>query len=620
MVELTFGEKLLIARKQLDLYQYQMAERLGVHPNSLTKYERGEGKPHAAVVRMFDLLCAQHGIQFDEYKSGETHKGAAMKIVLAEKVSPATLAVFAAEQGWEVKTHDQLTDGLPAALAEADALVVRSAVQVDDALLDHAPKLRVIGRAGVGVDNIDTGAATRRGIVVMNTPGANAVAVAELTLCLMVALARKVPAANNSMHAGRWEKKSLQGTELRGKTLGILGLGRIGLEVARRARGFGMEIVGSDPFVSPAVARENGIILVPWEELFAKSDYLTLHVGLTPQTQGIINAKNLAIMKKGVRIVNCARGELVEEAALVEALKSGQVAGAALDVLAVEPPKNSPFFDMDNVILTPHIAGSTNEAQEAVGVQIARQVREYLKLGVVQNAVNLPSLSHEEYVQLAPYIDLAGRLGAFLAQAGKGGISPQQAKSGLVGGPGIESIHIVYGGTLADSKTELIRNAAIAGLLEGSENVNRINAAAVAEERGIRVHEEKEESHRGGAATVLTIELHTASGTSHASATVIHGEQPRLLQFDGIDVEAPLEGNLIVCRNLDVPGVIGRIGTILGEHGVNIANFALGREREGKHPVKAISVVQVDAPVSPEVLTALGTIEALLEARLVKLG
>ncbi len=610
MSELTFGEKLLIARKQLDLFQYEMAERLGVHPNSLTKYERGEGKPHAAVVRMFDLLCEQQGIRFDEYEGGSAaaDKGAAMKIVLAEKVSPATLAVFAAEPGWEVKTHDQLPEGLPAALAEADALVVRSAVQVDDALLEHAPKLRVIGRAGVGVDNIDVEAATRRGIVVMNTPGANAVAVAELTVGLMLALARKMPAANATMHAGKWEKKSLQGTELRGKTLGILGLGRIGLEVAKRARGFGLEIIGADPFVSVAVARENGILLVPLEELFAKADYLTLHVGLTPQTNGIINAKTLAAMKKGVRIINCARGELVDDAALVEALKSGQVAGAALDVFAVEPPKDSPYFALDNVILTPHIAGSTAEAQEAVGVQIAQQVREYLKLGVVQNAVNLPSLSHEEYVQLAPYIDLGGRLGAFLAQAGKSGI---------------EAIHLVYGGALTEAKTDLVRNAAIAGLLQGSENINRINAAAVAGERGIRVHEEKEESHRGGAATVLTVVLHSAQGESRASATVIHGEQPRLLAFDGIDIETPLEGTLLVCRNLDVPGVIGRIGTILGQQGVNIANFALGRERRVpgvKQLVKALAVVQVDEPVSESVLEALKPIEALLEARLVKLS
>ena len=606
MAELSFAEKLLIARKQLDLYQYEMAGRLGVHPNSITNYERGEGKPHAAVVRMFDLLCESEGIRFDEYESASAaaDKGDAMKIVLAEKVSPATLAVFAAEPGWKVLTHDQLPDGLPAALADADALVVRSAVQVDDALMEHAPKLRVVGRAGVGVDNIDANAATRRGIVVMNTPGANAVAVAELTIGLMLALARKLPAANSTMHAGKWEKKSLQGAELRGKTLGILGLGRIGLEVARRAKGFGLEIVGCDPFVSAAVARENGIKLVTLDELIAGSDYVTLHVGLTTQTAGVINAKSLAAMKKGVRIIDCARGELVDDAALVEALKSGQVAGAALDVFVEEPAKNSPYAELDNVILTPHIAVSTAEAQEAVGVQIAMQVREYLKLGVVQNAVNLPSLSHEEYVVLAPYIDLAGRLGSFLAQTGKGGI---------------EAIDLVYGGSLAEAKTDLVRNAAIEGLLQGSENVNRINAAAVAQERGIRVHEEKQETHRGGAASVLTVELHTGAGSSRASATVLHGEQPRLLEFDSIDIETPLEGNLLVCRNLDVPGVIGRIGTILGEHGVNIANFALGRQRSGVKPVKALAVVQVDAPVSGAVLDDLARIEALLEARPVSL-
>ncbi len=602
MAELTFGEKLLIARKQLDLYQYEMAEKLGVHANSITKYERGEGKPHAAVVRMFDLLCEQQGIRFDKYESAQ--KGDGMKVVLAEKVSPATLAVFSAEPGWDVKTHDQLTDGLAAALADTDALVVRSAVQVDDALMEKAPKLRVIGRAGVGVDNIDAEAATRRGIVVMNTPGANAVAVAELTLGLMIALARKLPAANTSMHAGKWDKKNLQGGELRGKTLGILGLGRIGLEVAKRARGFGLDIIGSDPFVSAAVARENGIKLVTLDELIAGSDFLTLHVGLTPQTTGVINEKSIAKMKKGVRIINCARGELIEDAALVAALKSGQVAGAALDVFTAEPPKESPYFGLDNVILTPHIAGSTAEAQEAVGIQIARQVRDYLKLGVVQNAVNLPSLTHEEYVVLAPHIDMAGRLGAFLAQAGKGGI---------------ESIDLIYSGTLSEAKTELVRNAAVAGLLQGSENVNRINATAVAGERGIRICEQKAETHRGGAASVLTIEMHTANGVSRASATVIHGEQPRLLEFDSIDIETPLEGNLLVCRNLDVPGVIGRIGTILGEKGVNIANFALGRERAGAKPVKALAVVQVDAPVSETVLEALSTIEALLEAKSVKL-
>jgi D-3-phosphoglycerate dehydrogenase len=612
MPELTFGEKLILARKQLNLYQYQMAEKLGVHPNSIWKYEQGEGKPQASVVRIFEMFCAQNNIQFDDFLSPTQAKGPKMKIVLAEKVSPATLAVLASEPDWQILTPDdvaKLPGKLPEALADADALVVRSAVQVDDALLEHAPKLRVIGRAGVGVDNIDADSATRRGIVVMNTPGANAVAVAELTLGLMLALARKLPLANSTMHAGKWEKKSLQGVELRGKTLGILGLGRIGLEVAKRAQGFGMTLIAHDPFVSAAVAREAGIKLVSTEELFAESDYLSLHVGLTPQTTGIINERTIATMKRGVRILNCARGELIEEAALVAALQSGQVGGAALDVFTVEPPKDSPLAGLPNVILTPHIAGSTDEAQEAIGIQLARQVREYLKLGVVQNAVNVASLTHEEYVQLAPFIDLAGRLGDFLSQA-----APRN----------IESIHLTYSGALAEGKTDLLRNAAIAGLLAQSEHVNRINAATVAQERGIRIHEEKHESRRGGVSNVLSITLHDASGSTKGSATVLHGEQPRLLAFDGMDIEAPLEGSLLVCRNLDVPGVIGNIGTVLGQQGVNIANFALGRQRSaagtGDGPLKALSVVQVDEPIGAEVLEALAKIPNLLQVRLVRLG
>lgn len=527
-----------------------------------------------------------------------------MKIVLAEKVSPATLAVFQAEPEWQIVTHDQIKNSLAAELADADGLVVRSAVKADDALMAAAPKLRVIGRAGVGVDNIDAAAATRRGIVVMNTPGANAIAVAELTLGTMIALARKLPAANASMHAGKWEKKSLQGVELRGKTLGILGLGRIGLEVARRARAFGMEIIGHDPFVSAAIARENSIKLVSTEELFRESDYLTLHVGLTPQTAGIINATTLATMKKGVRIINCARGELVVGEALAEALKSGQVAGAALDVFEKEPPKDSPYFGLENAILTPHIAGTTAEAQEAVGVQIAHQVREYLKLGVVQNAINLPSLTHEEYAELAPYITLADRLGAFLAQFAEGSL---------------ESVHIIYSGRLAEAKTELVRNSAVEGILGHSEGVNRINAASVAEERGIRVHEEKKAAPSGGAGNVLKLKIHTSTGDVTASGTVLHGSSARLLRLNGIDIEAPLEGTLITLKNQDVPGVIGRVGTILAEHHINIANFALGRE--GREPQgTALAVVQVDGTVTDATLKALRTVDAIHEVRLASLG
>jgi D-3-phosphoglycerate dehydrogenase len=545
-----------------------------------------------------------------------------LKIVLAEKVSPATLAVFKQEPGWQIVTPDQIKNGLAAELADADALVVRSAVQVDSKLLESAPKLRVIGRAGVGVDNIDTPAATHRGIVVMNTPGANAVAVAELTLGLMISMARSVPRANATMHAGKWEKKSLQGSELRGKTLGIVGLGRIGLEVARRAASFGMDIIGYDPFVAPVIARENNVTLVPIDQIFKSSDYLTLHVGLTTQTEGLINQTSIRIMKKGIRIINCARGELIVEQALADAIQSGHVAGAALDVFHQEPLKESPFFNLDNVILSPHIAGATDEAQEAIGIQLAMQVRDYLKLGVVQNAVNLPSLSHEEYLEVAPYIEMAERLGHFLSHATPGNL---------------ENIQITYTGRIATGKTDLIRNAAIAGIFadtDGGSTANRINAAAIAAERGIRLQEDKREFTTGGAGSVLKIVLHSSDGDTSASATVLHGTSPRLLTYDGIDIEAPLHGTLVAIRNHDVPGVVGRIGTILGEHSVNIANFALGRAadparaqgtaRSQRVPQgQALAVVQIDVPNAASAtaaVEALRKVEAIASVRLIELA
>jgi D-3-phosphoglycerate dehydrogenase len=537
-----------------------------------------------------------------------------LKIVLAEKVSPATLAVFQQEPGWQIVTPDQIKNGLAAELADADALVVRSAVQADAKLLESAPKLRVIGRAGVGVDNIDTAAATHRGIVVMNTPGANAVAVAELTLGLMVSMARSIPRANVTMHAGKWEKKSLQGSELRGKTLGIVGLGRIGLEVARRAASFGMNILGYDPFVAPVIARENNVTLVPIDQIFKESDYLTLHVGLTTQTEGLINATSIKIMKPGIRIINCARGELIVEQALADALKSGQVGGAALDVFHSEPLKDSPFFNLDNVLLSPHIAGSTDEAQEAIGIQLAMQVRDYLKLGVVQNAVNLPSLSHEEYIEVAPYIEMAERLGHFLSHATPGNL---------------ENIQMTYSGRIASGKTDLIRNAAIAGIFADDETVNRINAAAIAAERGIRIQEDKKEFTTGGSGSVLKIVLHSSDGDTSASATVLHGTSPRLLTYDGIDIEAPLNGTLVSIRNHDVPGVVGRIGTILGEHSVNIANFALGRGNSGTNRSQrvphgqALAVVQIDVPTTTSAnaaIEALRKVEAIASVRLIELG
>ncbi len=546
-----------------------------------------------------------------------------MKIVLAEKVSPATLAIFQKEPGWNVITADKITD-LPAELADADALIVRSAVQADAKLLAAAPKLRIIGRAGVGVDNIDAEEATRRGIVVMNTPGANAVAVAELTLGLMISMCRAIPRANATMHAGKWEKKSLQGSELRGKTLGIVGCGRIGLEVARRAKAFGMTLLGYDPFIAPVIARENGITLVPIDEIFSSSDFLSLHVGLTPQTEGLINKHSLAIMKKGIRIINCARGELIVDEALAEAIKSGHVAGAALDVFRKEPLKDSAYFELDNVLLSPHIAGSTDEAQEAIGIQLANQVRDYLKLGVVQNAVNVASLTEEEYAEVSPYIEMAARLGQLIGHA---------AASSDNGGGNIESISLTYNGRLAQLKTDMIRNAAIAGVLHGADGINRINAAAAATERGIRLQEDKREHVAGGTGATLRLSIHWARGGEQGDwtgvATVLHGHSPRLLSYDGIDIEAELAGTLVVIRNQDVPGVVGRIGTILGEAKLNIANFALGRSSAAKNSRipegQALAVVQLDVdeasqPALRQALAGLRGVAAITSVRVVELG
>src|SRR5579863_3726501 len=532
-----------------------------------------------------------------------------MKIVIAEKMSSSAVDLLR-EPGWTIVTPEQIDGKLAEQLATADALIVRSAVQVSAELLSHAAKLRVIGRAGVGVDNIELDPATRKGLVVMNTPGANAVAVAEHTLGLMLAMARFISKADALMHAGKWEKKSLQGTELRGKTLGIVGLGKIGMEVAKRAKAFGMEILGHDPFVSPSVAKENGVKIASLDEIYVAADYITLHVGLTPQTTGMINAESLKKMKKGVRLVNCARGELVNEGALADAVRSGHVAGAALDVFVEEPLKNSPLTALENVLLTPHLGGSTSEAQEAVGVQIAMQVKEYLKFGVIQNAVNVPSVSHEEYLELQPYTVLAERLGTFLAQAAGGAL---------------EEIWLSYSGRLAEWKTELIRNAAIQGILNESleEKANLVNAAAIASARGLRVHEErKPESPTGGAGSVLGLTVKARGGVEHAAkGAVLHGRAPRLLHVDGIDIEAPLEQKLIYLRNRDVPGVIGQVGTILGNHKINIANFSLGRRvGEGSSGVReAIAVVHVDEAVCEEALAELRKIPAVELAKAMRL-
>lgn len=531
-----------------------------------------------------------------------------MKIVVAEKVAANAVQLLKDEAGWTVVTHDQIPDGLPAALKDADALIVRSAVDVNAQVLRSAQKLRVIGRAGVGVDNIDLEAATKAGIAVMNTPGANAVAVAEHTIALMLALARHLCRADSTTRAGKWEKKSLQGTELRGKTLGIVGLGRIGMAVAQRARAFEMKVIAHDPFVSASVAREQQIQLAELDQVYAQADYLTLHVGLTPQTGGMINEKSLEKMKKGVRIINCARGELLDENAVAAALASKQVGGIALDVFTEEPPKNSPLLALENVIATPHIAGSTNEAQDAVGVQIASQVREYLKRGVIQNAVNMPSIDHQQYTQMQPYIALAEKLGAFLAH-----IVPASGS--------IQEISIRYTGRIAEWNTELIRNAAIQGILNQriAERANVVNAAAIAQERGIQVHEgKKPEGASGSTPDVIAVTLKTTTDDHQVRGGVLRGNSLRLLGVDEIDIEVPLGGNLIYMRNRDVPGVVGKIGTLLGRHNVNIGNFALGR-KELKDGAKAIAVVQVDSPAPEAVLQEIAQLPEMHEVQGLKL-
>ncbi len=536
-----------------------------------------------------------------------------MKIVVADPISERGLELLR-NTGWQVAIPSAAA--LSSELAGAEGLVVRSATRVTAALLELAPQLRVVGRAGVGVDNIDLDAATRRGVLVMNTPGGNAVSVAEHTFALLLALARSVPQLHASTHAGRWEKSGAAGTELRGKTLGLVGLGRVGSEVARRARAFEMRVVAVDPYLSENVMEELGVERVSLDDLLARSDFVSLHTSLSPATEKIINRETLAKMKRGARLINAARGELVDEAALAEALRSGHLAGAALDVFAVEPPRNSPIMGLPNVIATPHIAGSTEEAQEEVGYRIAQQVRDFLAEGVIRNAVNLPALSAEQYRRLGPYLELAERLGSFVAQVAAGRASP------------LTRIRIRYAGEPAELGTHLLRNAVLAGVLNTvlDEKANLVNAAAIAAARGLAVEEHTRRREHG---FPDTLEVALAPGVPGeraemaaqgfaVEATVLHGTSPRVLSIDGIELEAPLEGTLLLLRNRDVPGVIGQIGTVLGSRGVNIATFALGR-REAALGAEAIALVRLDGDVPDSVVQPILGIAAITEARLVRL-
>ncbi len=545
-----------------------------------------------------------------------------MKVIVADKISERGVKLLKEQAGWNIVQTTK--DNLIAELADADALIVRSATKVTSDLLAKAPHLRAVGRAGVGVDNIDLEAATKRGVLVMSTPGGSSVSVAEHTFALLLALVRELPKFDASMRAGRWEKSS-SGAEVRGKTLGLIGLGRIGSEVALRAEAFDMRVLAYDPFISEAAARELSVDLVPIEQLLSESDFISLHTAVVPQTRNMINAENIAKMKKGVRIVNAARGELINEADLAAAIQSGHVAGAALDVFAEEPPKNCPLIGLPNVITTPHVAGSTAEAQEELGTQVAVQIRDYLVDGIIRNAVNLPALSADQYRRVRPYLALAERLGSLVSQAAA--FRPAR-------------IRIRYAGEVAEVGTHLLRSAVLAGVLNAvlDEKVNVVNAPAVAAARGLRVEEETRKREHGFPHTLevaaLPAQGETLAGVSASGAgakglaaggggftaegTVLHDGSPRVLMIEGIPLEAQLEGTILYLRNDDKPGVIGQVGSALGKLGVNIATFALGRSaaHEGAH---AVSLVRVDGEVSASILDPLRAIPAITEARLVRL-
>jgi D-3-phosphoglycerate dehydrogenase len=535
-----------------------------------------------------------------------------MKILVADNISESALELLRAERSWEVVDFPTMPmpaggkegrrAALLAQLRDTDALIVRSATKVTDELMEAAPRLRAVGRAGVGVDNVDLDAATKRGIVVMNTPGGNATSVAEHALALILALARRIPQADGSLKQGKWEKKNLQGIEVRSKTLGLIGLGKIGMEVARLAEGLEMEVVAYDPYVSSLLARDQNVNLVSLEDLLKASDFISLHATATPETHHLINAKTLSAAKPGLRLINCARGELVNEQDLLAALESGQVAGAGLDVFDAEPPTGSALVAHPNVVATPHIAGSTEEAQEIVGIRIAEQVRDYLVQGVARNAVNMPSISPEEYKKLEPYLALGEKLGAFLAQ---------------IAGERIEEVRISYDGGLAELNTHLVKNAVLKGILNQvlSEPANLVNAGALAQARGLEVIELRS-ARRAAFLNSLGIALRTEAGPASVLGMVGLGGTPRLLGINDIDIEAPLRGLILFIRNQDVPGVIGRVGTLLGNSNVNIANFALGRNLQTR---EALGLVNVDNPVPESVLAEIRAIPAVRAARVVEI-
>ncbi|MHA1598673.1 MAG: phosphoglycerate dehydrogenase [Alphaproteobacteria bacterium] len=498
------------------------------------------------------------------------------KVLIADKMSPLAAKIFK-ERGVEVDVKPGMTpEELIACIGEYDGLAVRSATKATAEVLEAATNMKVIGRAGIGVDNIDVTAATGRGIVVMNTPFGNSITTAEHAIAMIMALSRQIPQANASIRSGKWEKSKFMGVELMGKTLGIIGCGNIGAVVADRAQGLKMKVIAFDPYLSPERAEELGVEKVELDDMLARADFISLHTPLTDSTRGIIDAAAIAKMKPGVRIVNCARGGLIVEEDLKVALQSGQVAAAGLDVFASEPATDNPLFELDNMVGTPHLGASTTEAQEKVAEQVAEQMADYLITGAVTNALNMPSVTAEEAPRLKPYMKLAEQLGGFIGQV---------VESGL------EAVTIEYEGLVSELNTRPLTAIVLQGLLAPQmESVNMVNAPVIAKERDIDVSEVKHD-RAGAYQTLIKLTVKSENQTRSIAGTLFAGAHPRIVEIKGIPMDAELGPNMLFITNRDEPGLIGGLGTTLGDAGINIATFHLGRAEPGGD---AIALVEID--------------------------
>ena len=513
----------------------------------------------------------------------------APRVLVSDKLSETAVQIFR-DNGVDVDFMPDLgkdKEKLLEVIGKYDGLAIRSATKATEKLINAATNLKVIGRAGIGVDNVDIPAASRKGIVVMNTPFGNSITTAEHAISLMLACARQIPEANASTHAGKWEKSKFMGVEVTGKILGLIGCGNIGAIVASRAKGLCMKVIAYDPFLSQERASELRVEKVELDELFARADFITLHVPLTDKTRNIIDADAFAKMKDGVRIINCARGGLVVETALAEALKSGKVAGAAFDVFETEPATDSPLFNLPNVVCTPHLGAATTEAQENVALQVAEQMSDYLVNGAVSNALNMPSITAEEAPQLLPFAKLAEHLGAFVGQVSD---SP------------IVSVDITYDGAVSQMNKGALTSAAIAGLMKSQmADVNMVSAPIIAKERGIQISETTRDKS-GVFDSYIKLDVVTEKNKRSIAGTVFSDGKPRFIQIKGINIDADIGRYMLYTTNRDEPGIIGTLGVVCGEAGINIANFQLGRDEPGGN---AIALLYLDAPVEQKVLDAI---------------